>query len=124
MNRVLKRCTKSNDGYTNSIFAEILSEVYVEDNFDELKMVAKIIHHFFESRNRFAEKASGIFKQLDILKQDSRVLKEKVSATAEVFVRNKSDGSLVIMQCPDKKTLKCHSELLVELMEVRYYIFL
>mmetsp|Transcript_14766 Transcript_14766/g.27699 ORF Transcript_14766/g.27699 Transcript_14766/m.27699 type:complete len:485 (-) Transcript_14766:665-2119(-) len=102
---------------TKSIFAEILSEIYLEDSLHELKQILKIISHFFQNRHVRLEMMHEKSKQLDIQKKDSRVVKEKLSLTTEVFIRDKHNGSLVKMQCPDKNTLKEHSNRLALLME-------
>lgn len=126
MSRLLIRSSTTEGGNAKSIFAEILAEVYVEESLHDLKNVVKIIYHFFQTRNRqvqvMVRKANEVDNQKkDIQKKDnSRVVKETLSLSTEILIRDKFNGSLVKMLCPDKKTLKAHSNRLLMLMEVTY----
>lgn len=114
------RVSPTNAG-TKSIFAEILSEIYLEKSLHDLKHVVKIMHHFFQTRHgrvemMMARAASPV--QLDIQRRDGRVVREKLSLSGEVLIRDKFNSSLVKMQCPDMQTLRAHSSRLAMIMEV------
>lgn len=119
MYRLLIRNPQSNAGEsTNSLFADILSKIYAEESLHDLKNIVKIIYHFFQTRYRRIEEMVLKTNRLDTRKKDSRLVKEKLSLSTEILIKDKFNGSLVKMQCPDKKTLKAHSNRLVILMEV------
>jgi hypothetical protein len=96
-----------------------MSEIYMQESLHDLKHIVKIIYHFFQTRNRKVELMLEKSKQLDIQNKDSRVVKEKLgSLSTDVLIKDKHNGSLVKMQCPDKKTLQSHSNRLALLLEV------
>jgi hypothetical protein len=119
MDRLLLKTSKESNGHSKSIFGYLLSEIYLEETLLELKHVVKIIHHFFYQRNSRVAVMQVKSQQLDIQKKGkNKAVKEKLSLSAEVLIKDKFNGSMVKMQCPDKKTLKEHSNRLALLMEV------
>ena len=110
------RCPTKEGGSTKSIFAEILSEIYVEGSLHDLKNIVKIMYHYFHTRNRQVELIVTKSTPAVIKKKDNRIVKEKLSLSTEILIRDKFNGSLVKMLCPDRETLKAHSNCLLTLM--------
>lgn len=107
----------------SSVFSDLLSELYHEESLSDLKKIVKLIYHFFQIRNKRVGLMLAKSKQLDIHKKekDGRKGAEKLALSTEILVKDKFNGSLVKMKCPDMRTLKSYSRSLELLLEVRCF---
>lgn len=122
---LMLRSSRSNGEKNRSIFEDVLAEVYLEESLQDFKKLVKVMHHFFLMRSRRVDLILAMSSHLDIENKvtENCNAKQKLSSSSFILAEDKFNGTLVKMQCPDKKTLKAHSNRLLLLMEVMLCLF-